>query len=250
MISTILRMSVAATLLCAALLALQELTASARAADDKPTNTLTAAEKAAGWKLLFDGKTTEGWRKFKGKDVGDRWKVEEEGVLVFDPKFGKSGGDIITADKYDNFELVLEWKISPGGNSGVMYRVTEDGRAPWSSGPEYQLLDNARHPDGKSPLTSAASAYAVYAPTRDVTKPIGEWNLTKIIVNGNHVEHWLNGEKVVQYEFGSEDWQQRVKASKFKEMPLYGKQPAGHIDLQDHGNRVEFRNIKILPIKK
>jgi hypothetical protein len=217
---------------------------SAQGADDAPLNTLTAAEKAAGWKLLFDGKSLDGWRKFKGKEPGDRWQAIN-GVLAFDPAKGKSGGDIITVEQFDNFELVLEWKISKGGNSGVMYRVTEERNAPYETGPEYQLLDNKGHGDGRNPLTAAASAYAVYAPAKDVTKPIGEWNQTKIIVNGSHVEHWLNGEKVVEYEFGSEDWLKRVKSSKWKDVPTYGKAAKGHIDLQDHGDKVEFRNIKI-----
>ena len=219
---------------------------SARA--DENANTLTDAEKADGWKLLFDGKTTDGWRAYKGKSVPDKWHVED-GALVFKPNDGSHRGDIVTEDQYDSFELALEWKISPGGNSGVMYRVTEEAGAPFMTGPEYQILDNAKHPDGRHPETSAASCYALYAPAKDVTKPVGEWNKTRIVVNGNHVEHWLNGEKVVEYDFGSDDWEKRVKASKFKDMPRFGKEPKGHIDLQDHGNEVAYRNIKIRPLK-
>jgi hypothetical protein len=223
----------------------------ARAADaaDAKQNTLTEKEKKAGWKLLFDGKTTKGWRRFKGKGMPDKWKVAD-GVLGFYPDEGKNGGDIVTTDKYDSFELILDWKISEGGNSGLMYRVSEAEDAPYMTGPEYQLLDNAKHSDGKNPKTSAASCYALYAPSKDMTKPIGEWNRTRLVVNGNHVEHWLNGKKVVEYELGSDDWQKRVKASKFKDMAKFGKETKGHIDLQDHGNRVEFRNIKIRVLKK
>lgn len=218
-------------------------------ADDKQTlNTLTSQEREQGWKLLFDGKTTQGWRKFKGTDVPDKWKVED-GALVFKPKDGKAGGDIVTVDQFDNFELSIEWKISPGGNSGIMYRVSEAVGSPPESGPEYQILDNAKHPDGRKPETCAASCYAMYAPTKDMTRPVGEWNKTRIVVNGNHVEHWLNDVKVVEYEFGSEDWQKRYAASKFKNWARFGKEPKGHIDLQDHGNEVAYRNIKIRPLK-
>lgn len=213
-------------------------------AEDRKPNTLTAYERAQGWKLLFDGETTEGWRKYKGKRVPDSWQVMH-GALVLDPKSGKEQGDLVTVDTYASFELAIEWKISPGGNSGIMYRVREIEPEPWMTGPEYQLLDNARHADGRHRLTSAASCYALYAPSRDVTRPVGEWNQTRIVVDGNHVEHWLNGLQVVAYELGSADWNRRVRASKFRDMPHFGKEPRGHIDLQDHGDRVAFRNIKI-----
>jgi hypothetical protein len=118
------------------------------------------------------------------------------------------------------------------------------------TGPEYQLLDNARHADGRNPKTTAASCYALYAPSRDVTKPVGAWNHARLVVCGNQVEHFLNGEKVVSYELGSADWQKRYEASKFKEWPGFGKQPKGHICLQDHGDRIEFRDIKIRILKE
>jgi len=216
---------------------------------DDSLNTLTEQEKSGGWKLLFDGKTAEGWRAYKGKGMPDKWHVED-GALILKPRSGKRGGDIVTTDQYDNFELAFEWKISPGGNSGVMYRVSEDEDAPFYTGVEYQILDNAKHPDGKHPKTSAASAYALYAPAKDATMPVGEWNKSKIIVDGNHVEHWLNGEKVVEFDYGSDDWNNRVEASKFKDMKRFGKEAKGHIDLQDHGNEVAYRNIKIRPLKK
>lgn len=217
------------------------------AAAEETPNSLTDAERSAGWKLLFDGKTTKGWRKYKGETVPDKWKVKD-GALVLQPRGGKQGGDILTEEQFDNFELTLEWKIAPGGNSGLMYRVTESAGAPYETGPEYQVLDNAKHPDGKKVVTSAASCYALYPPAKDMTRPVGEWNKTRLIVNGNHVEHWLNGEKVVEYELGSDDWKQKIAASKFKNWKRFGNQTKGHIDLQDHGDEVAYRNIKIRPL--
>jgi Domain of Unknown Function (DUF1080) len=207
-------------------------------------NRLTSEERAQGWKLLFDGKTTNGWRGYQQKTMPDGWQVVD-GALV---RTG-SGTDIITVDQYDSFELSLEWKISAKGNSGVMYRVSEDGEATYHTGPEIQVLDNHGHRDGKNPLTSAGACYALYAPSKDVTRPVGSWNQLRLVVKGNHVEHWLNGEKIVQYEIASPDWNKRVAGSKFKEWPQFGKNARGHIALQEHGNRVDYRNIKIRSLK-
>lgn len=218
------------------------------AADEPKPNTLTKEEKKAGFKLLFDGKSTKGWRGFKGKDVPTAWKVVD-GSLVFEPKEGDARGDIMTVDQYDSFELALDWKIAPGGNSGVMYHVLDSESTPWKTGPEMQVLDNSKHKDGKNPLTSAGACYALYPPTKDVTRPVGEWNQARLLVNGGHVEHWLNGEKLVEYEKGGDDWNAKVAGSKFKDMAAFGKPTKGHIDLQDHGDRVEFRNIKLRVIK-
>jgi hypothetical protein len=220
------------------------LAAGGHAADKAAPNTLTDGEKSEGWKLLFDGKTTSGWHAYRGKDVGDKWKVID-GALVLGQKDGKRGGDIVTDGEYESFDLKIEWRVTKGANSGIMYRVSETKGAPYETGPEYQVLDNKNHGDGKNVKTSAASAYALYAPTRDATKPVGEWNQARIVVKGNHVEHWLNGEMVVEYEFGSDDWNKRVAASKFSGMDRFGKESKGHIDLQDHGDEVAFRNIKI-----
>jgi hypothetical protein len=230
------------SLAAAALLGL--LTACGRAADEPAPNTLTDKEKADGWKLLFDGKTTDGWHAFRGKDIPDVWKVID-GALVVSPKNGKKGGDIVSNDEYESFELAFEWKVTKGANSGIMYRVSEEKGQPYETGPEYQVLDNKGHGDGKDPKTSAASCYALYAPVKDFTRPIGEWNRGRIVVNGNHVEHWLNGEKVVEYDFGSDDWNKRVEASKFAKMERFGKEKKGRIDLQWHGDEVAYRNIKI-----
>ena len=207
-------------------------------------NTLTEDEKKAGWKLLFDGKTTDGWKGYRKDKMPDGWQVID-GVLTR----AKGGGDICTVEEFADFELQADWKISPGGNSGIMYRVAETHGAPYETGPEYQVLDDEKHGDGKNPLTSAGSIYAVYPPAKKVVKPVGEWNHTKIVLRGNHVEHWLNGEKICEAEIGSEDWNARVAKSKWAKVASYAKEPKGHIDLQDHGDKVEFKNIKILVLK-
>ena len=151
----------------------------------------------------------------------------------------------MTKEEFGDFELRLDWRISSGGNSGIMYRVTENGEASFSSGVECQVLDNARHPDGKNPVTSAGSAYAMLAPSQDVVNPAGIWNSVRIIARGSKVEHWLNGVKVVSYDTSSPQWQALYKASKFAGMPNYAKPKLGHIVLQDHGDLVAYRNIRI-----
>jgi 3-keto-disaccharide hydrolase len=201
---------------------------------------VTPQEQAAGWRPLFDGKSTAGWRGYKKAEMPRGWEVVD-GALT---RVGQ-GGDIITNDQFGNFELVLEWNVAPGGNSGIFYRVTEEGQATYETGPELQVLDDARHVDGHSRLTAAGSLYGIYAAPPGVVKSAGEWNAVRIVVNGNHVEHWLNGVKVVDYELGSPDWEKLVAGSKFKEWPGYGRATRGHIALQDHGDRVAFRNIKI-----
>jgi hypothetical protein len=206
-------------------------------------NELTDDEKKAGWKLLFDGKSTEGWRGYKKEKCPDGWQAVD-GALTR----AKGGGDILTVEEFDNFELQIDWRVAAGGNSGIMYRVTEDEGSPFMTGPEYQVLDNDKHADGKNPLTSSGSVYAVYPPSKNVCKPAGEWNRTKIVVNGNKIEHWLNGEKVVECEIGSDDWKERVAKSKWKGAAKYAKPAKGHIDLQDHGDKVEYKNIKIRPL--
>lgn len=203
-------------------------------------NTLTDAERAAGWRLLFDGKTTAGWRGYMMQDMPAGWQVVD-GLLTR----VSYAGDIVTTNEYGNFELVLDWKVREGGNSGVFYRAVEGPQEIYHSAPELQILDDARHRDGRSELTSAGANYGIHPARRGVVKPAGEWNTVRLLVNGNHVEHWLNGEKVVEYELGSADWKQRVAASKFNEWPGYGTATAGHIGLQDHGSWVAYRNIKI-----
>jgi 3-keto-disaccharide hydrolase len=210
-------------------------------AQEQAPNTLTPAERTAGWRLLFDGKTTAGWRGYKTTAMPAGWQVTPDGALTRESK----AADLVSVEQFGSFELSFEWKISPGGNSGVLYHVTEDLDQPWKSGPEYQVLDNAGHADGKKAETSAASDYAVHAPVKDVTRPVGSWNIGRIVVRGAHVEHWLNGVKVVEYEIGSPDWTGRVKQSKFNVYPRFGLAGRGHIVLQDHGDTVSFRSLKI-----
>jgi hypothetical protein len=207
---------------------------------ENPQNMLTPSEREAGWRLLFDGKTTRGWRGYRKDSMPAGWQVVDGALTRVAP-----AGDIVTIEQFDNFELSLEWRVAPGGNSGIFYRVTEDGEHPWHSGPEMQVLDDAAHADGRSPLTSAGALYGLYPAPRGVSKPAGEWNAARIVLNGSHVEHWLNGTKVVEAELGSPDWQARVARSKFDTLPRYGRNQSGHIGLQDHGDRVEYRNIKL-----
>jgi hypothetical protein len=203
-------------------------------------NTLSAQEQAAGWKLLFDGKSTSGWRAYGADTMPGGWQAVD-GILTRVSR----AADIITRDQFGDFELLLDWRLGPGGNSGLFYRAVEGLEWIYHGAPEYALLDDAAHNDGKNPLTSAGSVHSVYAPPRGVVKPAGEWNTTRLVARGTHVEHWLNGQKVVEYEQGSPDWAGRVAASKFAAWPMYGKAMKGHIGLQEHGGRAEFRNIKI-----
>jgi hypothetical protein len=192
------------------------------------------------WKPLFDGRSLSGWRGGKSQAPPAGWAAVE-GTLA---RQG-SGGDILTVEEFGDFELRLQWKIAEGGNSGIFFHVLSDGREVWESGPEMQILDNARHVDGRSPLTSAGANYGLHAPLRDVTRPVGEWNDVALLVSGPSVQHWLNGVKVVEYELWSPQWESLVKASKFGTLPRYGRAKRGHIALQDHGDPVWFRDIRI-----
>jgi len=204
-------------------------------------------EQGGEWTVLFDGTSTDAWRGFKSDAFPAQGWVIEDGALKH--VAGAGGGDIITREQFQDFELRLEWKAAPGANSGIFYRVQEVGNWVWETGPEMQVLDDALHADGKNPKTSAGSLYGLIACAKPSVKPAGEWNAVRIVVMGPHVEHWLNGTKVVEYELGSEAWNRMIAESKFKDMPNFGRMPAGHIALQDHGDDVWFRNIKIRRLK-
>jgi hypothetical protein len=217
----------------------------AYAALSRAPNTLTAAERNGGWRLLFDGKSMDAWRGYGVADVPAGW-MAMNGTLMKN----SSTGDIVSKDEFGNFELAFDWMIGEGGNAGVFYRGNEEYEHIYWTAPEYQLLDDANAPDGRNRLTSAAAAYGLYAAPAGVVKPAGEWNTARIVVNGAHVEHWLNGRKVVDYELWSPDWEAKVKASKFSVWPKYGRLKRGHLAVQgDHDGMLALRNIRIRELK-
>ena len=193
------------------------------------------------WTVLFDGKTVKGLRGYKQSGFPDSWEVVD-GTLKTVPGHGI---DLISEEVYKNFELELEWKVPEKGNSGIFYFATEEGDYIWQSAPEMQIVDDEKHTDGKNTLTSAGSLYALIAPSVNVVKPVGEFNQVRIKVKNNHVEHWLNGTKIVEYVYGSDMMWDLVAKSKFNKMPLFAKASEGHIGLQgDHG-LIWYRNIRI-----
>ena len=215
---------------------------------EKKDNTLTTEEKKAGWKLLFDGKDMKGWRTYKNVS-GSSWEVKK-GSLCSEKPSGDKNPDLISNEMYENFELSIDWKITPKANSGIMYLVTEDNEHTYESGPEYQLIDDKGYPDKIEDWQKTAANYAMQAPSVDATKPPGEWNHTLIIVNKGHVEHWLNDKKVVEYEMHSDKWKTQKAAGKWKDVATYGAAKSGHIALQaTHSGfantGVYFKNVKI-----
>jgi hypothetical protein len=208
----------------------------------QPAGTLVTPQSGMNsWRVLFDGKSLDAWRGYKDDAVPTGWRVAD-GALVKDAPVA----DIMTKDQFGDFELELEWRIGEAGNSGIFYRGTQEYDHIYWSAPEYQLFDDAKHPDGHDRLTSAGADYAVYPSPAGIVKPGGQWNSTRLIVNGAHVEHWLNGQKMVQYELWSPDWEAKVKASKFKDWPNYGRAKSGYIAIQgDHNGELALRNIKI-----
>ena len=221
-------------------------------------NTLTDAERAEGWQLLWDGRTTWGWRSAKGKEFPkEGWEIKD-GVLAVVETGGaesRAGGDIVTEATCAAFDLKVEFRLTPGANSGIKYYVDTDlNKAEGSAiGLEFQLLDDATHPDAKAGRDGNRTIASLYdlipAAAGKKVKPIGEWNEARVVSNGRHVEHWLNGAKVLEYERGSEAFRKLVAISKYKVWPAFGEKPSGPILLQDHGNRVSFRNVKIRVLK-
>lgn len=215
-------------------------------------NKLTAQEKSDGWKLLFDGKTTKGWHKYGGSPVGFAWKVKD-GYLYLDTTVKenwqiKDGGDIVTDEEYENFHLVLEWNIAENGNSGVIFYINEDKSKynwPWETGPEMQMLDNNGHPDAKIIKHRAGDLYDLISVYKENVRPPGEWNRAEIKCVDGKLDLYLNGENVVSTTMWDAAWKKMVAGSKFKNMSGFGTYKKGRIGLQDHGNEVQFRNIKI-----
>lgn len=211
-------------------------------------NTLTDQEIADGWELLFDGQSLDNWKMFNGGEVTG-WKIIN-GELNNSGVGSDHGGDIITKKQFGNFELYLEWKIAPESNSGIFIRVEEGlTNAIYESGPEYQLLDDEGWPTKLEAYQYTGSNYGMHPPKNAHVKPVGQWNTTRIIANGAHVENWLNGEKTVEYELWTPEWQQLKAHSKWANAPHYGMSKKGSIGLQDHGGLTIFRNIKIREIK-
>lgn len=213
----------------------------AACAQAQPAPPLPQGAKAGPWVDLLAGNASA-WRGYKATTLPAGWQFDAAtGILTR----AAAADDIVTKAQFGDFELELEWRVGPRGNSGVFYRAGEGTESIYENAPEMQILDNAGHRDGLNPKTSAGSNYALNAPVADVTRPAGEWNRARIVAFGAHVEHWLNGTKVVEYELWSDAWKAAVAASKFNEWPTYGLAKRGHIGLQDHGDVVSFRNIRI-----
>lgn len=215
-------------------------------------NILSELEIKDGWKLLFDGVSTSGWHTYKKNKVGAAWKVDN-GTLMLDNSNknarGKiiGGGDLVTDEEYENFEMKLEWKISPCGNSGIMFNVSEDAKfsAPYHTGPEMQVLDNSCHPDAKIITHRAGDLYDLIACSEETVKPAGEWNQIMIRIEQGKSEFWMNGTKVVEFMMWDDEWDKMVAESKFKSWKSFGQMRKGKLVLQDHTDPVWFRNIKI-----
>jgi hypothetical protein len=208
-------------------------------------NMLTSTERADGWRLLFDGTSLKGFRDYHADTLSHAWSIVD-GVLTKT----RSTEDIVTRESFADFELAWDWRLTPGGNSGAFFRATEEYDKIYWSAPEFQLLDDSLAPDGKSPLTSAGAAYDLYAAPRGVARNGGQWNSSRIVARGSHIEHWMNGQKTIEYEAWSADWKARVAASKFHSYPNFGLAKSGLIGFQgDHAGKLELRNIKVRVLK-
>jgi hypothetical protein len=233
---------------CTLLAVLQTVSCQTTAPGKAEPNSLTKAEVAAGWKILFDGKTLTGWHNFKTNTVRAGWQIIDGALVCVDPH---NAGDLVTTEQFGAFELELDYNISEGGNSGIIFHVTNEGGAVWATGPEFQLEDNAKAADKQR----CGWLYALYQPptdpktglTLDATKPAGEWNHVRLVVTPEKCFHEINGVRYFEYVIGSDDFNARVAQTKFAKMPLFAKSPVGYLALQgDHGS-VSFRNIKVRP---
>jgi hypothetical protein len=211
-------------------------------------NTLTSKEAEEGWKLLFDGKTTSGWRGFKMDKVPSDWSVYNGCLVAQGTGGGETANDIITVDQYEDFDLYLEWAISPGGNSGIFFHVLEgDYPSTYATGPEYQLIDDAGYPQKLEEWQKTGANYAMHNADRSRKKlmPAGEFNSSRIKVENGHVIHWLNGAIILEYDLWTNEWLKLAREGKWKDYPGYGMAKSGHIGLQDHGSYIRFRNVKL-----
>lgn len=215
--------------------------------DGAAPNMLTAQERAEGWQLLFNGQDLAGWRSFGGGAPPSLWTVRDGTLMLTKDDGQMSGTDLVTAESYGAFELVLDWKVESGGNSGVLYlaRNAPPAKQIYETGLEMQILDDAGHPDGKIPSHRAGSLYDITVPPRGASRPAGSWNHARLRVEPGRVRQWLNGTLTADVPYGDAAWRAKVAASKFAKMPLFGTFPSGVIGLQDHGEPVVFRNIKL-----
>ncbi len=195
------------------------------------------------WEVLFDGKGTDAWRGYNRDTFPDKgWKIEDGQLKTI---VGGDRCDLVTKEKYEDFELELEWRVAPGGNSGIFYHVAEGLPNSWETGPEMQVLDDERHPDGQDPKTSAGSLFGLIAPSNKTLRPAGQFNRARLLVRRGRVEHWLNGRKIAAYELGSDSLKALIAASKFKDLPRFARERSGHIALQHHGEEVWYRKVRI-----
>ncbi|MGQ0647653.1 MAG: 3-keto-disaccharide hydrolase [Gemmatimonadaceae bacterium] len=205
-----------------------------------PADAQSPTGKAGEWRSILDARAS-GWRGYQKPSLPDGWKVVD-GALT---RVGAGGDIIYGAEQFGDFELELEWKLQPKGNSGIFFRAGEATTRIYENAPEVQVLDNIGHPDNKTDLTVAGANYALHPAPRDAVKAVGEWNSVRIVAKGAHIQHYLNGRKVVDYELWTPDWEAKVKASKFVQWPTYGRAKRGYIGLQDHGDWVAYRSIRV-----
>lgn len=233
-------------LLVATLVSVLPACASTSGASSQKAAAADTSRAEAAWVTLFDGKDLSKFRGFRKDAIPPAWVVRD-GCLVHMKSAGDhtAAGDLVTRDQYGNFELELEWKVTPGGNSGIFYHAAEDTSNIWENAPEMQILDDTTHNDGKDRLTSAGADYALYPAPVGAVKPVGEWNQVRIVADKGHIQYFLNGVKTCDFQRGSDDWKARVARSKFSKMPKYATNDRGHIGLQDHGDEVWFRNIRV-----